>query len=179
MGLEKTLVLIKPDAIERNLVGEIIKRFENNGFKILAMKMVKVDRKLAEEHYLDSKEQLIGMGKKTLENTNKEDVKNIFGTFDALEIGKTLRKWLVEFLENKKVIAMVLEGENAIKRVREIVGFTDPSKAAKGTIRGDFAADSIERANKEKRATRNLVHASGSIEEAEREIKVWFENEEL
>ncbi|MEM5832516.1 MAG: nucleoside-diphosphate kinase [Candidatus Aenigmatarchaeota archaeon] len=176
--MEKTLVLIKPDAIERKLAGEIIKRFEQE-FEILAMKVVRVSRELAEKHYRATEEQLIGMGKKTLESSSLEDVMKIFGTKDPLEIGKKLREWLIEFLTNKKVIAIVLGGEKAVERVRKMVGHTNPAKAEKGTIRGDFGQDSIEKANLEKRCVRNLVHASGSLSEADYEIKVWFKDEEI
>jgi len=177
--MERTLVLIKPDGIERGLVGEIISRFEKNNLKIVAIKSVKVSRELAEKHYLASYEQLTGMGKKTLESSSEKDVLEIFGTKDPLEIGKKLREWLVEFLSNKMVIAMVLEGENAVSLVRKICGHTNPAKAEKGSIRGDFGIDSIEVANKERRSVRNLVHASGSIEEANREINIWFSEDEL
>ncbi|MCS7123406.1 MAG: nucleoside-diphosphate kinase [Candidatus Aenigmarchaeota archaeon] len=177
--MERTLVLIKPDAIERGLIGEIIKRFEKKEFKISAMKLVKVNRELAEKHYQATKEQLEGMGRKTLESSKREDVEKIFGTTNPLEIGKKLREWLIDFLSEKEVIAMIIEGESVIEKVRKIVGHTNPIKAEKGTIRGDFGIDSIEKANMEKRCVKNLVHASSSKEEAEREIKVWFENEEL
>ncbi|MEM0480907.1 MAG: nucleoside-diphosphate kinase [Candidatus Aenigmatarchaeota archaeon] len=172
--MERTLVLIKPDAIERKLIGEIIKRFEQANLKIVALKMLKATRAKLAKHYVGTKEYLISLGNKTLSNMKKEEVEKIFGSLDPYKIGKTIRNWLIEYLNNKEVVAIVLEGENAVQKVREIVGFTDPSKAAKGTIRGDFGEDSIEKANSEKRAVRNLVHASGSKEEAEKEILIWF-----
>jgi nucleoside-diphosphate kinase len=106
-------------------------------------------------------------------------VKKIFGTTDPKKIGMKLRKWLIEFITSAPVVAIVFEGDDAIKTVRKVTGFTDPSKAEEGTIRGDFGDDAINIANKEKRATRNLVHASGNPEEAAKEIALWFTDEEL
>jgi nucleoside-diphosphate kinase len=180
--MEKTLVLIKPDAVRRSLVGEIISRFENAGLRLVATKMVRADEELAQKHYpTDRKPFIEGMGKKTLENHAEEnkDVKEIFGTDDAHEIGLQLQKWLVDFLVSGPVIALVLEGQDAIKRVRDIAGHTVPVKADKGTIRGDHADDSAVKANAERRAISNLVHASGDKEEADFEINLWFNPEEL
>jgi len=176
---ERTLIVIKPDGMKSNLIGKIISRFEDSGLKIVGMKMVKVDRKLASKHYTDSDAQVIGMGNKTLNATGKERAKEIFGTADAREIGLRLRGWMIDFITSSPVVAFVLEGENAVQKARTVVGSTDPSKAEKGTIRGDFGIDSIAKANEERRATENLVHAAGSLEEAEKEIKLWFKPEEL
>lgn len=181
--MERTLFLIKPDGIERGLAGEIIKRIEDAGLKIIAMKMVKVDKNFAEEHYPDTESQLVGMGTKTLEAAKEagafEEIKEIFGTDDPKEVGMILRERLVKYIISAPVIAMVVEGENAIEKIREISGYTDPAKAEKGTIRGDFAEDSIMVSNREGRAVRNLVHASGSKEEAEKEVKLWFKSKEI
>jgi len=181
---EQTLILVKPDGVERKLTGEIVCRFENSGLKIVALKMLRSNRTLAEKHYPKTKGQLVGMGNKTLKATlekygNLEKVKKIFRTENPYEIGKTLRKWMINFLISGPVVAFVLEGEKAIKKSREISGYTDPIKAKKGTIRGDFENDSIARANKERRAVKNLVHASGSLEEAKRETKLWFKKNEF
>jgi nucleoside-diphosphate kinase len=123
------------------------------------------------------------MGNKTIEAAREagkpESVMKLFGTEEPREIGMQLREWLVEFITSAPVDAYVLEGEDAIKLVRKITGFTDPARADKGTIRGDLGEDSIDRANSEKRATENLVHASGNPEEAEKEINLWFKTEEL
>jgi len=181
--MERTLVFFKKDAIERKLVGEIIATFEKAGLKIIAMKMIKVNRKLAEKQYPKTEEQIVGMGNKTLkavrESGRYDEVKEIFKTEDARKIGLILRRWMIEYLLSSPTIAMILEGKNAVELVRKIVGYTDPIKAEKGTIRGDFAADSIAQANSEGRAVKNLVHASGSKEEAEREIKLWFQSKEI
>ena len=181
--MERTFFMIKPDGVKRKLIGEIIKRVEKAGLRIVAMKMVRASRKLAEKHYPKTKSQLVGMGKKTiqasLESGDFDQLKKIFRTQDPEKIGLTLRKWMIEFLISGPVVAMVVEGKNAVKKIREISGFTDPSKAKKGTIRGDLGRDSIIKANRERRAVKNLVHASGSKAEAEREIKLWFRKSEI
>ena len=178
--MERTLLLIKPDGIERGLEKEIIKRVEDAGLKITAVKTTRVDRKFVEKHYPDTKSQVIGMGAKTIKAAKEigafEEIKGIFGTEDPEKMGLILRKRLVDYLISAPVIAMVIEGEDAVEKIREISGYTDPAKAKKGTIRGDFAEDSIMRSNRERRAVRNLVHASGSKEEAEKEIKLWFKS---
>jgi len=181
--IERTLILIKSDAIERGLAEEIIKRYTNAGLKIIAKKTVQVDRALGEEHYPDTESQVVGMGNKTLQAAKDvgkpENVKEIFGTENPKEIGMMLRQWLIEFIISAPVVAMVFEGDDAIQKAREVSGFTDPSKAQKGTIRGDLGDDSINKANSERRATKNLVHAAGNKEEAEREVSLWFKPEEL
>ncbi len=180
--MERTLVLLKPDAVQRGLVGEIVSRFEKAGLKLVATKMVWPDRELAEKHYPKSRQEFIkGMGHKTLENHEEEgqNVSVIFGTGDPHAIGLQLQKWLVDFLVSGPVIAIVLEGINAIKLARDIAGHTIPAKAEQGTIRGDYSDDSAIKANAEKRSIKNLVHASGSQEEANLEIDLWFSKEEL
>lgn len=171
MNVEKTLVIIKPDGVERNLTGEIIKRFQNAGLKLVAIKMLKVDKEIVSKHYPMSKEYLISLGKKSERAGDKID--------DYEAQGRMIVEGLRRYITSGPVVAMVLKGENAISKVREITGYTDPSKAKPGTIRGDFGEDSIIDANREKRACRNLIHASGNPKEAEKEIKLWFKKEEI
>jgi nucleoside-diphosphate kinase len=140
---EKTLVLIKPDGVERNLIGEIIKRFEEGGLKVRNMKMVTPAKEFVKTHY-------------------------------AMHKGKLFFDMLIDYLADKQVVAMVLEGKDAVAMVRQIVGTTDPSKAEKGTIRGDLGDDSRERADAEHRSIYNLIHASGTKDEAATEIRLWF-----
>jgi len=181
---ERTLILVKPDGVERKLTGEIVCRFENSGLKIVAMKMLKPNKELAKKHYPDTKQQLMGMGNKILKATLEKygsikKVKEIFKTENPYRIGKILRKWTIDFLISGPVVAFVLEGENAIQKARVISGYTDPSKAEKGTIRRDFGKDSIAKANEKRRAVKNLVHASGSSEEAKKEVRLWFKKNEF
>lgn len=179
---EKTLVLLKPDAVERGLVGELITRFERAGLKLLAAKMVRPSQELADKHYPKERTAFIeGMGNKTLESYREggHDPIATFGTEDAHEIGIMLQKWLVDFITSGPVMAMVLSGPDAVNTVRDLRGHTIPVKAAKGTISADYSDDSPVKANAEKRSIKNLVHASGDKEEAEFEINLWFTEDEL
>ena len=146
--IEKSLVIIKPDGVERGLVGEILKRFENAGLKIVGMKMVWIDKKFAEKHY----------------ETHK---------------AKPFFKQLVEFITEGPVVVFVVEGVHAVENVRRLVGATSPNEAAPGTIRGDFAHISMAYASKKGLGGKNVIHASGSKQEADAEIKLWFKKEEL
>lgn len=169
--VERTLVVIKPDGVQRNLIGEIIRRFETPGLQVRALKMLRAPPKLIEQHYFANDEYLVSLGKKS------EAAGDVVKDYKAQ--GMMIIQGLRTFLAEGPVVAMVLEGPDAIKRVRAITGSTDPASAPKGTIRGDLPADSILKANQEKRAVRNLVHASGNPEEAAKEIQLWFTAEEL
>ncbi len=180
--MERTLILLKPDAVSQRLIGKVISRFEESGLKVIATKMVWPSRELANQHYPTDREEFIkGMGGKTLESYQERqlDPQADFGTADAHKIGLQLQKWLVDFLVSAPVIALVLEGPEAIKKARDIAGHTIPVKADKGTIRGDLSDDSAIAANAQKRPVKNLVHASGDKTEAEFEINLWFSEEEL
>ncbi len=175
------MILAKPDALQRGIVGEIIRRFEIRGLKIVGLKMVKPTADHIRKHYLATKEQLEGMGNKSLENLNQLglDPKKILGTDDPMKIGTMINNWNFEFLASNPVVAMVFEGPHAVEMARKIVGNTLPFKADIGTIRGDFSVDSSTLGNFNKRPIRNIVHASGSIPEAKREIIHWFSEKEL
>ncbi len=180
--MEKTLVVLKPDAILRGLSGEIVKRFEKAGLKLIGAKMVSVTKELAEKHYpADRHEWIEQIGHKTLANYKKleADVKKLLGTDDPKEIGKMARVWLLDYITSGPVLAVVFEGPHAVDLVRKIVGHTLPLESAPGTIRGDYSFDSSLLANSSKRAIKNLVHASGSKEEAEYEIPLWFNSSDL
>ncbi|MGL5615453.1 MAG: nucleoside-diphosphate kinase [Sarcina sp.] len=131
--MEKTLVLIKPDAVERNLIGAITKIYEDNGLKVINMKLEKITEELAKEHYKEHE-------------------------------GKSFYENLIKYITRSPLVAMVLTGENAIEKVRELNGKTNPENAAEGTIRKLYAINGSE----------NSVHASDSLESANREIKLWF-----
>jgi nucleoside-diphosphate kinase len=150
-GLERTLVLLKPDAVARGLVGRVISRFEDALLKIVAARMVWMDADLAKRHYFDLEERY----------------------------GPAVYNAMSEFMETGPVLALVLEGVGAVAVTRKIVGSTYPDQAVPGTIRGDFAHMSRAYANERGIAVANLVHASGSLEEAQREIEVWFAKDEL
>lgn len=180
--IQRTLVLVKPDGVKRGIVGEIIRRFENAGLKVVGMKMVWVNKNLVDKHYPDSRiEFLRGMGEKTLKSYTEygKDPVAELGTDDPVEIGRIINTWNKDFITSGPVVAMVLEGNHAIDNVRRLVGATLPTFAAPGTIRGDFSVDSPVLANERKRTVRNLIHASGEPAEAEYEIDLWFSKEEI
>ena len=180
--IERTLILLKPDAVARGLVGEIIGRFEKVGLKIVAAKMMRADEELINQHYPTSrKEFIVTMGEKTLENNAKLGVntKEVLGTEDPHEIGLMIQRYNVEFLQSGPVWALVLSGPSAIAVVRKLRGATLPADAAPGTINGDFSFDSSYFANSKQRSIFNLVHASGNAEEAALEIGLWFSPEEI
>jgi len=175
--MERTLVLIKPDAVKRGLVGEIIKKFERVGLSLEEMKIVNATTEIVEQHYPDDKNWIRSVGKKTVDAYKKFNL-NIaedLGTDDALEVGNLIRRWLIHQITSGPIIAIILSGNHAIEVARKIVGNTVPLFAELGTIRGDFSIDSPDLSIKEKRALQNLVHASATIEEAKREISLWFE----
>lgn len=178
---EKTVVLVKPDGVKRGLIGEVIRRIEQRGLKVVAIKMVRATKEKAHGHYPNTPEWLSGMGNKTLENYaqhGKDPVTEV-GTSDPLAIGKMAAGWNEEFLSSGPIVAMIIEGLHAISAVRKIVGSTLPAKADVGTIRGDFSTDSPTLANADRRAIHNLVHASGDEQEASHEVAYWFSAEEI
>jgi len=136
--MERTFLMIKPDGVQRGLIGEIIKRIECKGLKIVAMKMMRVSRELAEKHYEEHR-------------------------------GKPFYESLVSYITSSPVVAMVLEGKNAVQVVRRMIGATDPFEASPGTIRGDFGME----------IGRNVVHAADSHKSAEKEISLYFSEEEI
>lgn len=173
---ERTLVVIKPDGVKRGLTGEIISRFEKAGIKVVGLKMIKPTRDFLKRHFPGTKEWITGMGEKTLDNYKKYKLDPIkdFKTKDPYEIGKNIFNWNIDEYESGPVVAIALEGNHVVDNVRMIVGNTLPVKAEPGTIRGDYSIDSPALANKEKRAVRNIIHASGDLPESAREINHWF-----
>jgi nucleoside-diphosphate kinase len=136
--MERTFLMVKPDGVQRNLIGEVIKRLENKGFTLAGLKLMSVSRELAEKHYDVHKERAFFAG-------------------------------LVDFIISSPVVAMVWEGEGVVTSARKIIGVTDPLAAEPGTIRGDFGVS----------IGRNLIHGSDAIETAQREIALWFKEDEL
>lgn len=178
---ERTLVFVKPDGVQRSLVGEILGRFERAGLRLVGLKMVRAQPDFLERHYPGDEGFLRTIGGKTKEAFAAAglDVKAHTGSDDPLLIGRSVRGWLIEYVASSPVVACVLEGIQAVSTVRKIVGDTLPFRAAPGTIRGDFSIDSPTVANLQRRPVRNLVHASGTVDEATAEIALWFAPEEL
>ena len=150
--IQQTLVLIKPDGVARGLTGEIIKRFEQRGLKIVALKLVKIDNDLAKQHYT-------------------EDI--------SKRLGEKVRNMLLNFITEGPIIAMIIEGVNAIENVRKIVGVTESKAALPGTIRGDFTHVSYSHADEKEIPVKNVIHASADKEDAKHEIALWFSIDEL
>ncbi len=146
--MERTCIIIKPDGVKRNLIGEIIRRLEREGLSVRAIKMINAEIETLRRHY-------------------------------AAHVDKPFYKGLEAYMTEGPIVAMVFEGFDAVQKARDLIGHTDPSKAKPGTIRGDLGEDSLELADKEGRSVRNLVHASGTKEEAENEIKLWFTEGEI
>lgn len=178
---ERTVVLVKPEGVMRGLVGEIISRFEKRGLKIIALKMVWATRDHVDAHYPSHDEWFESVGKRTKDFFKNKDIdaKEHFGTDDDVEIGRQVKGWLADHLTSGPVVALIIEGMHAVTVVRKIVGHTYPVEALPGTIRGDFSIDTPSSANVEKRAVKNIVHASGNETEAQHEIKHWFSPEEI
>jgi nucleoside-diphosphate kinase len=182
MHRQYTVVLIKPDGIQKGLIGEIITRFEKIGLNLIACKLVKVDADMAIKHYGGGNEKWFeNVGQKLLEfyKENGKDPKEEIGTMEPKEIGKLVQKWNIDYLSEGPVLAMIWQGPHAVEIVRKIVGPTYPQVAPPGTIRGDFSYDSPILANSKLRAVHNLIHASGSAQEAKFERELWFKEDEI
>ena len=149
--LERTLVLLKPDAVARGLAGRLIQRFEDAGLQVVGLKMRQMGADLTQRHYHDIAERH----------------------------GQSVYDVLATFIQQGPVIAMVVEGAEAVSNVRRIVGPTYPDQAAPGTIRGDFAHHSKAYTEARHKAVANLVHASGNLGEAKYEVELWFDESEL
>ncbi len=178
--MDKTLILLKPDAVKRGLVGEILARFEKMGLKVTALKMVWPDKELVGRHYMDDPAYARSVGQKTLAGYAKHgaDPREHYGTDDPEAIGQQVREQNVAYLTSGPVVAAILEGHQAVNQVRTTVGHTVPAVSAPGTIRGDYALESTLSAGQRRQSIMNLLHASGSPEEAETEIPLWFTPQE-
>lgn len=166
--MQQTLIIIKPDGGERNLIGKIINYYEEAGLKVVKLKMMTADKDLIMKHYPEDEEYMISIGKKSAAAGD--------AVHDFLEQGRMIVQALREYMTSGPVVPMVLEGEDAIALARKVTGFTDPASAEKGTIRGDLGQDTILEANRQKRPVKNLIHASGNQEEATQEISLWFQD---
>jgi len=174
---EQTFIAIKPDGVQRSLIGETIKRFERLGLKLVAIKMLVPNGEHVEKHYtLDPNWKRI-VGEKAIESYNKKGLTP--PSSDPIKVGNTVLKNLINYMVSGPVVAMVWQGANAVQIVRKVVGSTEPLSSDVGTLRGDYVLDSYQMADNDGRAVRNLIHASGSIKEAEQEIKHWFKEGEI
>lgn len=174
---ERTLVIVKPDGIQRALIGEIIKRYERTGLKLVALKMLVPTEAMVEEHYLLDPNWKKNVGEKAISSYVKKGEKP--PSTNPIEVADSVVVSLKKYMTSGPVIAMVWEGGHAVELVRKITGSTEPRSASVGTIRGDFVLDSYQMADTDTRAIRNLIHASGTISEAEKEIPHWFKTEEI
>ena len=178
---ERTFAMVKPDGVKRGLLGEIIRRIEQRGLKVIALRMERVTREKIDGHYPKDPAWIKRVGEKTLGTYAKYNIDPIkeMGTDDAEKIGPEVREWLLNFMTAGPVEKMVIEGVHAVDMVRKLAGNTLPSLAEMGTIRGDYSVDSALSANRDKRAIHNLIHASETPEEANHEISYWFEESEI
>jgi len=176
---EQTLVIIKPDGIQRCLIGEIIRRYERTGLKLLAIKMIISTEEMAIQHYYEvgGDAWLEEVGRKARASYEKKGLKSPYAT--NMENGRAVMMANARYLSSGPIIAMVWQGNGAVGLVRKITGDTEPMTSDVGTIRGDFTIDSYAIADLDQRSIRNLIHSSGTIEEAEKEIKIWFKKDEL
>jgi len=178
-NIQKTFLMIKPDGIRRSLVGEIIKRLEKVGLKLIFAELILATEDQAKGNYPGTEVWLRGMGDKTLRGYegDKEKIMKELGTDDTLKIGNMIYEKLIEYLTSGPMLATVWEGNHSVIIARKIVGATRPQEADIGSIRGDFGFDSPQLAIRSGRiAMETLVHVSDSVEESEREIKYWLKD---
>ncbi|MBI2054807.1 MAG: nucleoside-diphosphate kinase [Candidatus Sungbacteria bacterium] len=180
---ETTFVIVKPDGVKRGLVGEVIRRIEQRGLKIVALEMIWATRKEMDKHYPKDRAWITNLGANTLKTYQEfkipVNLKKEYGTSDPHKIGLKVRGWLLDFMISGPVVKIGVEGLHAIKMVRKIVGPTIPAFAEMGTVRGDFSVDSPALANANRRAIHNLIHASGNLAEARNELKMWFKKNQI
>lgn len=173
---ERTLVIIKPDGVQRSLMGDIIARFERTGLKFTAMKfMVPVEGQLL-KHYNKDDEWFLKKGERVTEDLKSQGLPV---EKEPIEYGKDIIRTIVDYMTAGPVLAMIIEGNQSVAIVTKITGSTEPSTSDVGTIRGDLTVDSYGHSALEDRAVRNLIHCSESPEEAEREIALWFDESEI
>ena len=174
---ERTLVVIKPDGIQRSLIGEIIKRYERLGLKLVGIKMLVPTVEMIEKHYTLDPEWRRITGEKRIKAA--KDKGEVLETEDPYEITAVILENLKKYMTSGPVVAMVWQGAHAVEIVRKMTGGTEPRSTDIGTIRGDFVLDSYAMSDSDGRAIRNLIHASGSVKEAQDEISHWFVDNEL
>ena len=173
---ERTFVIIKPDGVQRGLIGEIIKRYERTGLKLVGMRFGVADEKKFWEHYNKDDAWFLKKGTKIVED---KKANGLSADKEPIEYGKDIIRQLVKFMTSGPVLMMVWEGNQAAAVIKKITGDTEPSTSDVGTIRGDLTVDSYNIAAIDDRAVRNLIHCSESADEAKREIAIWFTDSEM
>jgi len=173
---ERTLVILKPDSVQRGLVGEIIKRFESTGLKLVAMKITMATEDQLWSHYHKDDAWFIKKGTRIMEDRRAA---GMAVDKEAIEYGKDIIRLLVKFMTAGPVVPMVWEGNQAVGIVKKIVGDTEPLSSCAGTLRGDYTLDSYGLASLDERAVRNLIHCSDPVADADREIPLWFTPAEI
>lgn len=175
---EQTFVILKPDTMQRSLIGEIVNRIERTGLKLVAMKMVQADEDTLMKHYGKDDAWYVEKGTKRI-GLIKASGKEVDPNRAPIEFGKDIIRGVVRYMQASPVVAMVWQGNQAVAVVKKIVGTTDPTTSDVGTIRGDYQLDSYTLSDAEQRGIRNLIHCSDKVEEASREISIWFTPQEV
>ncbi len=173
---ERTFVIIKPDGIQRSLVGDIIQRFERAGLKIVAMKFGMADEQKLWAHYNKDDAWYLKKGTGIVENRKAAGMEV---TKEPIEYGKDIIRALVKYITSGPVVMLCLQGNQAVAVVKKLTGGTEPATSDVGTIRGDYTLDSYQMANVDERAVRNLIHCSDNLDDANREVAMWFAEAEL
>jgi nucleoside-diphosphate kinase len=174
---QKTLIILKPDAVKRRLVGDIIARIEKANLDIVGIKMYNATLEQISEHYPMSDQDWVtrvGHKSKSGFESNDLDPMDYVGTTDPLEIGRQVVSKIPEYIMSGPIVAIVAQGPMAVSVGRKIIGSTQPHESPVGTVRGDYSTDSALQAQLEGRSIFNLIHASETVEEATKEIKIWF-----
>ena len=174
---EQTLVIVKPDGVQRGLIGDVIHRYEQCGLKLVGLKMLIPTKKLTLDHYSIDPDWAIKSGTKTFESYKAKGLP--LPGKDPVEFAEGIRRKLMDFMSSGPVVAMIWQGMGAVAVVRKMMCSTEPLTSAPGTIRGDYTIDSYTSADADARAVRNIIHASGSVEEAAKEIPIWFDKKEI
>lgn len=178
MKQERTFVIIKPDGIQRSLIGEIMRRIERTGLKLVATKMLRANEEQLLKHYGKDDAWYLEKGTKRV-RLMKEAGTPVDESRLPIEYGKDIIRGVVRYMQVCPLVAMVWEGNQAVAVVKKLVGTTDPTASDVGTIRGDYQLDSYSLSDAEQRGIRNLIHCSDQVSEAAREINIWFSSEEL
>ncbi|VVA44231.1 Nucleoside diphosphate kinase [Candidatus Roizmanbacteria bacterium] len=176
--IEKTLIILKPDAVKRGLIGKVIETFENTGLKLMAGKMLRPSADVIKNHYPGTPEWIKEMGEKTLSSFKQsgDDVQKIFKTDDPEKLGAFVYERLIKYWMEGPIVVMVWQGPNAVTVARKLRGHTIPALAVPGTLLAQFSFDSSPLSASLDRVVKTFIHASGSTDEADREIKYWFKD---